>query len=437
MPPPRTRIPVYVQRDTATTRAAEPAPATKSKKHTPVVRRTRSRVLQAGPSFRPHDPTDSPRNPFGQQNKWHRLMDLPPVLNNVALSHLPLTFTIVRADAQAGNQRVRRMIYVPRNYTITHIRALVIYVFDATVYDGDLFSNHHHVVEICKDAGVAGDLTTAQTFIKLSGAQDPYTPVRDGGPGHGGANEPQSSRTETIRWEGEGDVIIDTVWPTAPDLNDQWEQTNECRGIIFNFKHNTDVKVHITFDATLRNSAPQPMNVPFVAKCHGRTKALKGSSSSASLRVPYGKEWNEPGAFKKFYTTLAKGSAALLPTAQRPSIPRLAQPLRALSINPTVPGKTPDAIPAHRKAISARAINISRMARSAFLRELDDLDEPDSSPQPRPRRVAPMATPVTAEDDDEESFWGDKNEIEAILAEQMKQAPLSLDEDSDDEVNLW
>ncbi|KAI5888196.1 uncharacterized protein SCHCODRAFT_02511944 [Schizophyllum commune H4-8] len=437
MPPPRTRIPVYVQRDTATTRATEPTAATKSKKHTPVVRRTRSRVLQAGPSCRPHDPTDSPRNPFGPQNKWPRLMDLPPVLNNVALSHLPLVLTIVRAGAQVDDQRVRRMAHVPRNYTITHMRALIIYLFDATVYDGDLFSNHHHVVEICKDADIAGDLTTAQTFIKLSGAQDPYTPVRDDGPEHRGAAEPQSSRTETIRWEGEGDFSIETLWTTAPDLNDQWEQANERRGIIFNFKHNPDVQVHITFDATLRNSAPHPMNMPFVAKSQGRTKALRGTSSGASLRMPYGAEWNEPGAFRKFYTTLARSSAALLPAPQRPSIPRLAQPLRALSINPTVPGKTPDALPAHRKAISARAINISRMAKSAFLRELDDLDEPDSSPRPLPRRVAPVATPVTPVDDDEDSFWGDKKEIEAILAEQMKHAPLSLDDDSDDEVNLW
>ncbi|KAL1741093.1 hypothetical protein HDZ31DRAFT_67270 [Schizophyllum fasciatum] len=422
MAPRTTRIPIYVHRDPATEVPKTPA---RRRGHASSERRTRSRTQQAGPSTRPSGPTDSPRNPFGRQYKWHRLTRLPPPLHPV-LSHLPLVFTIVHTKASAAEPSVFRKVHVPRNYTITHIRALVMYLFDATLYDGDLFSSQHHVVEICTGADFHGNLWSAETCVKLSGAQDPYAPMSDDGPEMGDTDEPEVSRTGSYRWEGEGDFLIDSVWPTTRDLNEEWEERNERRGIIFNFKRDPHVKVHITFDAKSRSQAPHPMDAPFVVEARGFTKILSGPGSTATGHAPTGPAWNEPNAFKKFYMTLAKGSLALLPNAGRPAIPRPARGRRGNTLpgSHRRPGKTPDALPAHRKANCVRANDIARMARSAFLRELDEPDSPPSSPLPAP-----------FPDDDEDSCWGDDEDIAVLLAEQFRRAPLTLDDDSDDELD--
>ena len=230
MAPRMTRIPVYVHRDAAATEGLKTP--TRRKRHSSVERRTRTRTISGTSTMRPCGPTDSPRNPFGRQYKWHCLRRLPPPLNPF-LSHLPLVFTLVRARSSANEPPVYRKVHVPRNYTITHLRALLIFLFDATMYDGDLFSSLHHVVEICKDADIPGNLWSAETCIKLSGVQDPYSPARDDGPELGDADEPEVSRTGSYRWEGEGDFIIDSIWPTTRFQDDEWESQNECRGIIF------------------------------------------------------------------------------------------------------------------------------------------------------------------------------------------------------------
>ncbi|KAL1741725.1 hypothetical protein HDZ31DRAFT_66642 [Schizophyllum fasciatum] len=422
MPPRSTRIPIYVYRDSATERLKTPS---RSKTLVSEERRTRSRAQRAPPSMRIHGPIDSPRNPCGRQYKWHHLMRLPPALSS-SFSHLPLVFTLIRAKSAENEPPVFRKVQVPRNYTITHIRALVMFLFDATLYDGDLFSNQHHVVEICKDADMAGNLWSAETIVKLAGAQGPYSPIRDDGPELGEGDEPEVLRTGSYRWEGEGDFLIDSVWPTTKELNPEWEQRNEHRGIIFNFNRHPHLKVHITFDASSRGCAPYPMDEPCVIERYGATTILSGNAPSSTRPSPANTDWNEPGAFKKFYMNLAKGSMALLPSARRPAIPR---PVRKDMMLPAAatqmrPGVTPEGIPAHRKAISIRANDIARMARSAFLRELDELDSP----------VPGSSVPVIADDDDD-SFYADEAEVAALLAEQGIRAPLAPDDDSDDELD--
>ncbi|KAI5829463.1 hypothetical protein K523DRAFT_372617 [Schizophyllum commune Tattone D] len=418
MAPRTTRIPVYVHRDAAATEGLKTP--TRRKRHSSVERRTRTRTISGTSTTRPCVPTDSPRNPFGRQYKWHCLRRLPPPLNPF-LSHLPLVLTLVRARSSANEPPVYRKVHVPRNYTITHLRALLIFLFDATMYDGDLFSSLHHVVEICKDADIPGNLWSAETCIKLSGVQDPYSPARDDGPELGDADEPEVSRTGSYRWEGEGDFIIDSVWPTTRFQDDEWELQNECRGIIFNFKRDPYVKVHITYESKSRSQAPHPMDSPFVVESCGLTNALSSRAPSSSCRAPTGAGWNEPNVFKKFYMTLAKGSMALLPNAPRPAIPRPARSRRMLPVTHRRHGKTPEALPAHRKAVSVRAKEIARMARSNFLRELDEMDSPPPSPV------------VSADEDENDPFWGEEDDIQSLLAEQFRRAPLMLDNDSDDD----
>ncbi|TRM59606.1 hypothetical protein BD626DRAFT_507748 [Schizophyllum amplum] len=386
------KIPVYVHRD--------PSAAKTHKKEAPSKERPpRGPLAQAGPSFTlPQAPIDSPRNPCGRQHKWLRLTQLPPPLNPM-LSHLPLVFTIVHTKAAARQPPVYRRVHVPRNYTITHVRAMVMYLFDATLYDGDLFSREHHTVEICRNADFPGNLWSAETYVKLSGAQNPYTPINDNGPELGEADEPEISRSGDYRWEGEGDLTIDSVWPTSKILDQDREHQNERHGIIFKFARQSQIQVHVTFDAAMRAQAPFPMNEPFVVDSSGLTTLL---SSTSKRRTAEERDWNEPHAFKNL---------VLLPI-NRPTIPR---PARRSHV-------TPDALPAHKKAVSIRAIDIARMAKSAFLREFDELDSPP------PRQPAPGLIV-----EDEDSFWDDDEEAEAIWAEQMKHVPLSFDDDSDDE----
>src|SRR5689334_20603673 len=68
-------------------------------------------------------PTDSPSNPFGRT-----LPRDPPLPPPTSFSrHLPLRFQVVRKKATKPD--VYRIVQVPLNYTFTHLRAVLVWLF--------------------------------------------------------------------------------------------------------------------------------------------------------------------------------------------------------------------------------------------------------------------------------------------------------------------
>lgn len=204
-------------------------------------------------------PADSPTNPFGRIRRLTQGTTLPRPTS--FSKHLPLRFQLVRPRGGTVDGRrqeldkdgVYRIVQVPLNYSLTHLRKVVEYVFDpatdaeieeptcalrrssrrvssassSTWLKGKQVKLYPvgHLFEMQRKVkmGGPGQIKDAQIWVKASTLRDPY---------HYPGNESEDSLWlegddgdgAEWKWEAEEDFTLSKVWPKGGDLT---------RGIIY------------------------------------------------------------------------------------------------------------------------------------------------------------------------------------------------------------
>lgn len=197
------------------------------------------------PAYNWKAPADSPTNPFGRIRRLTQGTTLPRPTS--FSKHLPLRFQFIhpRVDGrEIDRDGIYRIIQVPLNYTLAHLRKLIKYVFDPAT-EAEIAEQYSlrrssrrtssasssgkgkqveledpvgHLFEIqrkIKMAG-AGQIKEAQTLVKASTTRDPY---------HYPGNDSEDSlwldddgAGEEWKWEAEEDFTLSKVWPKGGDL---------------------------------------------------------------------------------------------------------------------------------------------------------------------------------------------------------------------------
>ncbi|KAF9237785.1 hypothetical protein BU15DRAFT_75778 [Melanogaster broomeanus] len=271
-------------------------------------------------------PADSPTNPFGRIRRLTQSTTLPRPTS--FSKHLPLRFQFIhpRADGRdVDRDGIYRIVQVPLNYTLAHLRKLIEYIFvqatDAEIIEpyklrrpsrrlsrvvssskgkrpevlpdpvGHLFSVHKKIV-----MGRPGEIKGAQTWVKASTVRDPY---------HYPGNESEDSlwlddkgEGEEWRWEAEEDFTLMKVWPKGGDLT---------RGITYH--HDTETRIHITVNTKKIQGRKGVGNKPFLFLSNG---SLSLSDPDGTLRMGSIEtlRWNRIGAYEKYLKAEAEKERA-------------------------------------------------------------------------------------------------------------------------------
>ena len=196
-------------------------------------------------------PADSPTNPFGRIRRLTQGTTLPRPTS--FSKHLPLRFQFIHARVdgrEIDRDGIYRIVQVPLNYTLAHLRKLIQYIF-VPATDAEIVESHSlrrssrrmssvpssnkgkqiglqdpvgHIFEIRRKIkmGAAGQIKTAQTWAKASTVRDPI---------HYPGNDSEDSlwldddgAGEEWKWEAEEDFTLAKVWPKGGDL---------ARGIVY------------------------------------------------------------------------------------------------------------------------------------------------------------------------------------------------------------
>lgn len=197
------------------------------------------------PAYNWKVPADSPTNPFGRIRRLTQGTTLPRPTS--FSKHLPLRFQFVhpRVDGRdIDKEGIYRIVQVPLNYTLAHIRKLIQYIFDPAT-DAEIVEPYSvrrtarrpsavsssskgkqveledpvgHLFEIQRKVkmGCAGRIKSAQTWAKASTVRDPYHyPGNDSGDSLWLDDE---GAGEEWKWEAEEDFTLSKVWPKGGDL---------------------------------------------------------------------------------------------------------------------------------------------------------------------------------------------------------------------------
>lgn len=197
------------------------------------------------PAYNWKVPADSPTNPFGRIRRLTQGTTLPRPTS--FSKHLPLRFQFIhpRVDGrEIDKDGIYRIVQIPLNYTLAHLRKLIEYVFDPATdaelvepytlrrtsrrTSGALSSSKGKQIEFRDPAGHlfeiqrkikmgrAGQIKGAQTWVKASTTRDPY---------HYPGNEWEDSlwldddgAGAEWKWEAEEDFTLSNVWPKGGDL---------------------------------------------------------------------------------------------------------------------------------------------------------------------------------------------------------------------------
>lgn len=204
-----------------------PKHALDSAPETPSKRRCNDRTAPALPAR----PFDSPSNPFGRKRVQSLVRALPPP--TPFSKHLPLRLQLVRTDRPYSRlyNNVHRVVQIPTNYTIMHLRCLIAFLFGGS--RSSLLQGEGHVFEIKRkiqlsDVYKPGQVKSGQTWAKLSSTKDPcrYRPestltneeeisriVKDQGAGDG-----EEEESGEWKWYAEEDFTLERAWPKGREL---------------------------------------------------------------------------------------------------------------------------------------------------------------------------------------------------------------------------
>ncbi|KAH0834679.1 hypothetical protein J3R83DRAFT_10203 [Lanmaoa asiatica] len=260
-------------------------------------------------------PADSPTNPFGRIRRLTQGTTLPRPTS--FSKHLPLRFQLIhpRVDGrEIDRDGIYRIIQVPLNYTLAHLRKLIEYAFDPAT-DAEIVEPYSlrrssrrtssvlssrkgkevelgdpvgHLFEIQRKIkiGCAGEIKEAQTWVKASTTRDPY---------HYPGNDSEDSlwleddgAGEVWKWEAEEDFTLSKVWPKGGDL---------ARGIVYH--HNAEIRIHITVNTKKIQGRKGVGNMPFVFVSNG---SISLSDPDGTLQMGDIKtlRWNRIGAFERY-----------------------------------------------------------------------------------------------------------------------------------------
>ncbi|KAI6021738.1 hypothetical protein BKA83DRAFT_674054 [Pisolithus microcarpus] len=256
-------------------------------------------------------PADSPTNPFGRIRRFIHGTTLPPPTSFGR--HIALRFQLVnhRADGREFNRDgVYRVVQVPLNYTLAHLRKLIAYIFDPAT-DAEIVAPYNlrrvsnrltamvsssqdkgkareilmspepvgHLFEVqdAVEAGQHGVIKCGHTWAKSSTARDPY---------HYPGNDSDGSvflddESDDWRWVAEEDLQLAKAWPKGCNLS---------KAIVY---------IHITANTKKVPQRKGKGNKPFVFEAYG---SVSLSNPEGTLRpgIVETTRWNRIGAYERF-----------------------------------------------------------------------------------------------------------------------------------------
>lgn len=177
----------------------------------------------------PARPSDSPSNPFGRKRVRSLVRSLPPP--TLFSKHLPLRFQLVCTDRPVSRRiynDVHRIVQVPTNYTIMHLRCLIALLFGGS--RSSLLQGEDHLFEVKRKIQLyntvykPGQVKSGQTWAKLSSAKDPCRYRSESslakeekvlGVGNRDGEEEESGEW---KWHAEEDFTLERAWPKGREL---------------------------------------------------------------------------------------------------------------------------------------------------------------------------------------------------------------------------
>ena len=165
-------------------------------------------------------PSDSPSNPF---KRTSHVVSLPPVSS--FRKHIPLRFQLHRRSIGFANGGVHRIVQVPLNYTFTHLRALIAWLFHVPAkHTNGKAGKEDYLFEIKTNVIMhaprlkPGIIKSAETSVKLSHSKDPCRSSDldelEGDQDDQYGDDLDDGEGDWI-WGDEEDYTLDHVWVTG------------------------------------------------------------------------------------------------------------------------------------------------------------------------------------------------------------------------------
>ncbi|KAF8801085.1 hypothetical protein BYT27DRAFT_7262312 [Phlegmacium glaucopus] len=258
-------------------------------------------LTSSSPSYRPNifttprtpytpyplRPSDSPSNPFGRKRTRRLIQSLPP--SSSFSRHIALRFQFVRRAPSISPRQggVYRIVQVPLNYTLVHLKCLIAFLFNTpSCYhrSGAINDpNDDHLFEVISKVTMysplykPGQIRSGHTTVKLSNVRDPCRWRSQYGYGNDSEedelDDSEEDREEVIedgdgdsaeeqddwKWEDEEDYTLGHVWPGGLDIH---------RGLIYH--HSRSTQVHITVNNTKLPRRRGSSKTPHIFNAKGR-----------------------------------------------------------------------------------------------------------------------------------------------------------------------
>jgi len=238
----------------------------------------------------PQQPSDSPSNPFKRKTR----VDSLPLISSFR-KHIPLRFQFHRCGLGFRKGGVHRIVQVPLNYSFTHLRALIAWLFDVPAKSSNgKAGEEDYLFEVKTNTTMEsmhskpGMIKCGETPVKLSNSKDPSrrrfaTDADD-------QDELERDQNEDEFRENLDDDSGDWVWADEEDytLGHVWVTGLQAdRGIIYvkwsllfprSFfdlfshlqHHYPSTQVHITVNTTKLPRRRGKSNVPYIFFARGR-----------------------------------------------------------------------------------------------------------------------------------------------------------------------
>ncbi|KAH8831180.1 hypothetical protein DL96DRAFT_1586750 [Flagelloscypha sp. PMI_526] len=226
----------------------------------------------------PLAPVDSPNNPFGRKISLSMTQGLPSATS--VKKHVRLRFQFIcspRARPQAG---IHRIVRVPRNYTFTHLRELVSFLFGDICEPATNRNRKGRIFQVFDNTEVwteprVGEIKRGNPWINLSSDRNPYLfhpELVDQDEDEEDLSEwleEQKKRFEIVdgddaRWEEEETFTIAHVFPP---------EKRRRRGIRYFPVCGASSQFHITeYTGDSFPLGSSKTNEPMVYEAHGRVR---------------------------------------------------------------------------------------------------------------------------------------------------------------------